>query len=1184
MTTIANLLVQIGADISDLKRGLNEAGNQISGFGDRVANGFGSVGSSISRVGAQMSNLTAPLADFGRAGINTAATFQASMAEISARTGIVGAGLEEISAFALQMGADTAFSAQQAADGFLQLLSSGQSAEQAMATLPLVLDAAAASGEGLGTTADTLTDILAAFGLPIDAMTPQLQAAAKEFGVSAEMMEAWGNNAFDTTPQLTAMANSLDLTTDELAKMIFETEDAASVVDTLAQAAGASSADMASLGQGFANVGGITSGFGLTVEDTAAVLAIFAENGTKGAEAGTALKSVLLNMTRPTEAVQAAWAEMGEVLSMDEVQANFNRTQAAMGELGLSMYDATGNARPFEEVIGDVDRALDALPLQEQNRLMYELAGSYGIVGLKALRGETSIEDMKESMAGQASAATVAAARMDTFNGRIDSLMGSVETLMITALTPLMENVLTPMAEQFTAIINKVTEWAGANPQLAGTLVAIGGALTLLGPALVGIGVAISLAAPAFGLLAGAFAILVSPLALVAAGIAGLAVVASQFIDFGALAENIRTGIASILQSLNLENLNLDGLKTAFTDALAGLFPEGGGIDLSGFQESITGSFSTLDFSGVGATMQQHFDEILGAIITVAGLVFGGPVGLAIGGAKLVASAIENDFLGIGTFLNTSGITEAVNGALAGVKAAIEAAIQGVFGGGAAAGLSGGEFGMAGMTEAMFGGLGGGGIPAPLQTFIDDLKMGFEYLQGVVTEVWGNIQPGLQALGDGLKGFIENLAGAETGGLLRVVTVVGGAIGGLVAEVMKVGSDIFGGILANIGGALPGLGEAISGFVTAISNVGEGDIAGALGGLADGLLGLGESILNFIGIDIELPDFAGMIAAWQDVFGQIPAVIEVARMQIESALDDIATSVRSFIRDIQVQFANIQMTAAGAQVASGLGDVAAAQATFTQASGFIQAADIAKKLESDINASLASGGALQIDLPTLEWVTSPAASAKAGYDVVSQLASAIADPTAIQNAMTAAIGTADTSAMTALIPLTLELASDPKAQMQELLMTALAAGGEGGAAYQALLPMATELQIDTDNIVQQYQAEIAAAASVRTFDATVNANIIVNAASVQFPQFSGSGDFMIPGGPGIPQFASGGMMNETGLAYLHAGERVLNPAETKAYNAGAGNSSSGGNVVNIYGVQDVDALLFELQRRGIALA
>jgi len=61
---------------------------------------------------------------------------------------------------------------------------------------------------------------------------------------------------------------------------------------------------------------------------------------------------------------------------------------------------------------------------------------------------------------------------------------------------------------------------------------------------------------------------------------------------------------------------------------------------------------------------------------------------------------------------------------------------------------------------------------------------------------------------------------------------------------------------------------------------------------------------------------------------------------------------------------------------------------------------------------------------------------------------------------------------------------------------------------------------------------------------------------------------------------TGGMAAYTGLHYLHQGEEVLTRNEAQRYRAGM---NGGGNNINIYEVQDVDALLSELERRGIYL-
>ena len=368
------------------------------------------VGANLNKMGGQIrgfgttltTSLTLPIVGLGIAMFKAFADFENVMAELQVRTGATGADMEMISDLAKQMGRDTVFSATEAAEAMLELTSSGSSAAEAMEQLPSVLNLAAAGAIDLGRAADGVTDVLAAF---------QLEAA-----------------------------------------------DAVAVTDDLARAAGSSSATVSDLLEGFANVGPVAAQFGLSVNDVAAALAVFAENGIKGAEAGTQLRSVLLNLSRNTETVQSAWAE-----------------------LGVSLFDLEGNVRNLDDVFKDVNAAMEDLPIEDQIRLGQDLAGSFGITGFNALRAANGISDMQANMLNAASAGDVAQARMNTLSGRFTSLMGSAETLGI-VLGGLAEGPLSNFIEFITGAVNSITEFADANPELAQTILLIVAAVAALGP------------------------------------------------------------------------------------------------------------------------------------------------------------------------------------------------------------------------------------------------------------------------------------------------------------------------------------------------------------------------------------------------------------------------------------------------------------------------------------------------------------------------------------------------------------------------------------------------------------------------------------------------------------------------------------------------------------------------------
>jgi len=417
----------------------DNASAQMSAFEtglDRLAGRLTRFGGELQSAGTQIGLMVAPLVAFGAQGVSVAATFEQAMATISARTGLAGDSLEEVRTLALQMGADTSFSAQQAADAFLELLSSGQTAEEAIATLPAVLDAAAASGEDLGSSADDVTNILAAFRMPVTR--------------------------------------------------------ARTVVNALSRAAGASSASMGDLGDAFANVGGVANQFGLSVDETAAIFAIFAENGVKGAEAGTQLRSMLLNMSRDTDAVNSAWEAFGSAL-----------------------YDANGQLRPLPLVLEEIEQASRNMTDEQRQQAFTDLAGSYGLLGLTALTSSIDMETMLNSMGASADAADVAAARMGTFAGATESLKGSIETLQIEALTPFMNDVLSPLVGDLTETINTITDWAKANPQLTtsiakvvGIVALFAGGLVILGTVIGAAGTVLSAFGTIIGLVGGAIGLL----------------------------------------------------------------------------------------------------------------------------------------------------------------------------------------------------------------------------------------------------------------------------------------------------------------------------------------------------------------------------------------------------------------------------------------------------------------------------------------------------------------------------------------------------------------------------------------------------------------------------------------------------------------------------------------------------
>jgi TP901 family phage tail tape measure protein len=143
------------------------------------------------------------------------------------------------------LGATTAFTAQQAGEGAEFLARSGMTSQQIIQALPGVLDAAAASGVGLGEAADVVANQLGAFGLEAS--------------------------------KATEVADSLSLTT--------------ALTNT----------NFTQLAEGMKFAAPAARLAGLTMQETASSIGVMANAGIKGSLAGTALKNAFNKLAKPTK-------------------------------------------------------------------------------------------------------------------------------------------------------------------------------------------------------------------------------------------------------------------------------------------------------------------------------------------------------------------------------------------------------------------------------------------------------------------------------------------------------------------------------------------------------------------------------------------------------------------------------------------------------------------------------------------------------------------------------------------------------------------------------------------------------------------------------------------------------------------------------------------------------------------
>ena len=246
------------------------------------------------------------LGDFIKESIKVGQTFDSSMSEVAAISGATGEDLQMLRDTAKEFGATTVFSASESADALKYMSLAGWSAQESADALGGVLNLAAASGMDLAKASDMVTDYLSAFGL--------------------------------------------------------EAKDSARFADLLAYAQANSNTTAEALGEAFKNSAANMNAAGQDVETVTALLAMMANQGLKGSEAGTALTAVMRDMT-----------------------AKMKEGKIAIGETSVEVMDASGNYRDLTDILTEVENATQGMGDAERATALQATFTADSIKGLNLI-------------------------------------------------------------------------------------------------------------------------------------------------------------------------------------------------------------------------------------------------------------------------------------------------------------------------------------------------------------------------------------------------------------------------------------------------------------------------------------------------------------------------------------------------------------------------------------------------------------------------------------------------------------------------------------------------------------------------------------------------------------------------------------------------------------------------------
>ena len=360
-------------------------------FGEKFKTALTAVG--VGTVGALMAKQLKDALSVGLDWTNTMNTFQAVTSASTAE-------MDKASAAARQLGTDIslpATSANDAAAAMTELAKGGFSVQQSMDAAKGSLQLAAAAGISA-----------------TDAATIQSQA-----------LQAFGLNA----------------------------GQAGKMSDTLANAANASSAEITDVAYALQAAGTVANQFGLSAEDTAAAIALLANNGIKGSDAGTLLKTSLLALT-----------DQGKP------------AQGAIEQLGLTVYDAQGKFVGLHSLYGQLGDAAKRMTPEMYQAFTSILFGSDAmrIAGVAAKDGSVSYDQMRAAMDRQGAAADVAAAKTRGLPGAIERVKNNLESLQLKAYDAF-QGPVTKLVDKFAAALEGVGDAAeGVGPKVAALFSGLG--------------------------------------------------------------------------------------------------------------------------------------------------------------------------------------------------------------------------------------------------------------------------------------------------------------------------------------------------------------------------------------------------------------------------------------------------------------------------------------------------------------------------------------------------------------------------------------------------------------------------------------------------------------------------------------------------------------------------------------
>lgn len=416
---LRNKMGALAGQIATQESAWTRLGSTLTNVGNKIK----SISSGLTRTGDWMTTrvsapITAGLVAATKSAVNFNSQIQA-MGPLLTNGGTVTAKykaqLDQLSQASLKWSKQYGISTTKINEGMSEMIKRGYTAKQTLGAMPNVLNAAKASGEDFNTVMNVSTATLEQFGLKSNSTAGTLKNTAR-------------------------------------------------VTDALTYVANATASGFSDLGEAMTYVGPTAKSTGISLEQTAAILGVMANQGIEGSVAGTALRGALTRLLKPSK-----------------------QNIEGFKKLGINVEDFKKGTLTMPDIIDKIKKHTKGWTQEQRSAAIAMAFGTEAQAGMNALVNAGSEELRKYTKGAEQAGGTTKkiadqlnntdAAKFERFKASVQALGIEVGQKLLPALMP---------------IVEKVTDWVEAFGKLDSstqqTIVKLALFSAALGPVLSAVG------------------------------------------------------------------------------------------------------------------------------------------------------------------------------------------------------------------------------------------------------------------------------------------------------------------------------------------------------------------------------------------------------------------------------------------------------------------------------------------------------------------------------------------------------------------------------------------------------------------------------------------------------------------------------------------------------------------------